>query len=276
MERARHYQTTTRDTLTPRQREVLELIARGRTNGEIAEQLGITLDGAKFHVREILAKLEVESREEAASWWRKDQSPWSRLGSALHSLISGLPLKPFAAVAGAAGTVAVAGYIAFAMSNGTEKARALPRCDPDALSWSTDSSRSVDDPGKMTYTASAWTWNDCELSAVVGVGAYAAQFDSPTSSPGRFGSGGTFVSSGPRIAVAIENQPVGTAKRALISGTVANLCGGPDVLLVIQTPAQTSYRLSVPFVPCMDPETPMQFEAEWTANKLAREAALRR
>ncbi|MGH2610551.1 MAG: helix-turn-helix domain-containing protein, partial [Tepidiformaceae bacterium] len=58
------------DQLTPRQREVLALIARGRTNGEIAQQLGITLDGVKWHVREILSKLDVPSREEAAEVWR--------------------------------------------------------------------------------------------------------------------------------------------------------------------------------------------------------------
>lgn len=59
------------DSLTSRQREVLELIARGRTNSEIAAQLGITLDGAKWHVREILGKLDVTSREEAAQAWRE-------------------------------------------------------------------------------------------------------------------------------------------------------------------------------------------------------------
>ena len=32
--------------LTPKQREVLALIASGRTNAEIAEELGVSLDGA--------------------------------------------------------------------------------------------------------------------------------------------------------------------------------------------------------------------------------------
>ena len=35
---------------TPRQHEVLSLIEKGRTNGEIAEILGISLAGAKWHV----------------------------------------------------------------------------------------------------------------------------------------------------------------------------------------------------------------------------------
>jgi DNA-binding CsgD family transcriptional regulator len=50
--------------LTPRQREVLRLVVRGHTNGEIAERLGISLQGAKWHVRELLTKFGVESREE--------------------------------------------------------------------------------------------------------------------------------------------------------------------------------------------------------------------
>jgi DNA-binding CsgD family transcriptional regulator len=54
------------DVLTPRQFEVLELIRKGLTNPQIAERLGISPDGAKWHVKEILWKLDAPSREEAA------------------------------------------------------------------------------------------------------------------------------------------------------------------------------------------------------------------
>jgi DNA-binding CsgD family transcriptional regulator len=54
------------DDLTQREREVLDLIRVGLTNEEIAERLGITLDGAKYHVSQILSKLGVATREEAA------------------------------------------------------------------------------------------------------------------------------------------------------------------------------------------------------------------
>lgn len=56
------------DVLTPRQWEVLELVREGRTNPQIARELGISPDGAKFHVSEIITKLGVTSREEAAGW----------------------------------------------------------------------------------------------------------------------------------------------------------------------------------------------------------------
>ena len=58
----------TPDLLTPREIEVLALIREGLTNREIAETLGISLQGVKYHVTEILGKLGVSSREEAAGW----------------------------------------------------------------------------------------------------------------------------------------------------------------------------------------------------------------
>jgi DNA-binding CsgD family transcriptional regulator len=75
--RPAHYRT--RDILTPRQREVLALVARGYTNPQIASELGISLDGAKFQVSEILARLDVSSREEAAAWWNAEHSPVARV-----------------------------------------------------------------------------------------------------------------------------------------------------------------------------------------------------
>jgi hypothetical protein len=47
---------------------VLGLIREGLADQEIADRLEITLAGAKYHVSEILTKLGVESREEAAAW----------------------------------------------------------------------------------------------------------------------------------------------------------------------------------------------------------------
>lgn len=53
------------EPLTPREREVLALLAEGLANKAIAARLGISEHTAKFHVNAILAKLGVDSRAEA-------------------------------------------------------------------------------------------------------------------------------------------------------------------------------------------------------------------
>jgi len=53
-------------TLTRREREVLELIARGRSNKRIAFELGISEKTVKTHVGHVLAKLGVTDRTQAA------------------------------------------------------------------------------------------------------------------------------------------------------------------------------------------------------------------
>ncbi len=53
--------------LTPRELEVLRLVADGRSNRQIAEELFISIKTASVHVSNILAKLEVSSRIEAAA-----------------------------------------------------------------------------------------------------------------------------------------------------------------------------------------------------------------
>jgi DNA-binding CsgD family transcriptional regulator len=53
--------------LTPREREVLALVAAGRTNRQIGEALFISDKTASVHVSNILAKLGVANRSEAAA-----------------------------------------------------------------------------------------------------------------------------------------------------------------------------------------------------------------
>jgi DNA-binding NarL/FixJ family response regulator len=56
------------DALTPREVEVLRLVAEGATNKEIATRLCITVNTVKNHLREILAKLNLQNRTQAASY----------------------------------------------------------------------------------------------------------------------------------------------------------------------------------------------------------------
>jgi DNA-binding CsgD family transcriptional regulator/signal transduction histidine kinase len=59
------------DRLQPREREVLELVAAGRRNREIAAALHISENTVKFHVGNILRKLEAGSRGQAAALARQ-------------------------------------------------------------------------------------------------------------------------------------------------------------------------------------------------------------
>ena len=55
------------DILTPRERQVLELVARGYPNKSIAYELGISEHTAKFHVGSLLTKLNAASRAEVVT-----------------------------------------------------------------------------------------------------------------------------------------------------------------------------------------------------------------
>lgn len=53
--------------LSPRETEILHLVIKGMTNPDICAALGISLGTAKAHIRNILAKLQVADRTEAAA-----------------------------------------------------------------------------------------------------------------------------------------------------------------------------------------------------------------
>ena len=62
----RHREPEPHETLTPREMEVLKLIAEGKSNQEIADQLFIAVKTVKTHITNILSKLGVEDRTQAA------------------------------------------------------------------------------------------------------------------------------------------------------------------------------------------------------------------
>ena len=59
-------ESTPRDELTDREKEVLQLVSRGVTSKEAGRNLGISESTVNYHVKNILAKLHARNRAEAA------------------------------------------------------------------------------------------------------------------------------------------------------------------------------------------------------------------
>ena len=55
------------EILTGREREILQLLADGMSNADVAQRLFISQETVKSHVRHILAKLEAETRTQAVA-----------------------------------------------------------------------------------------------------------------------------------------------------------------------------------------------------------------
>jgi DNA-binding CsgD family transcriptional regulator len=60
-----------REPLTPRQLEILRLIAAGQTTAEIASRLYLSPETVRWHVKAILRKLNARTRAEAAAALRE-------------------------------------------------------------------------------------------------------------------------------------------------------------------------------------------------------------
>ncbi|MBR5525228.1 MAG: response regulator transcription factor [Brochothrix sp.] len=74
MKRLTHVQETPlHEELTKREKEILLLITKGKSNQEIADELFITLKTVKTHVSNILSKLNVQDRTQAVIYAFKHQ-----------------------------------------------------------------------------------------------------------------------------------------------------------------------------------------------------------
>src|SRR4029077_17189762 len=60
------------EILTAREREILQLLADGMSNADVAQQLFISQETVKSHVRNIVAKLEAEPRTHAVRMRRRE------------------------------------------------------------------------------------------------------------------------------------------------------------------------------------------------------------
>jgi DNA-binding CsgD family transcriptional regulator len=55
------------DRLTPREAQVLRFTSQGRTNSQVAGDLGVSVHSVKFHLASVYRKLGVRNRTEAAA-----------------------------------------------------------------------------------------------------------------------------------------------------------------------------------------------------------------
>ncbi|HEX5478516.1 MAG TPA: LuxR C-terminal-related transcriptional regulator [Dehalococcoidia bacterium] len=61
------------EQLSERRKRILDGIVEGKSNPVLAEELGLTLDGIKWHVSEMLGELGLSTRQELAGWWREER-----------------------------------------------------------------------------------------------------------------------------------------------------------------------------------------------------------
>jgi DNA-binding NarL/FixJ family response regulator len=64
-----------RMALTPREREIMELLAHGLDNDDIAKRLFITRNTLKNHITRVFAKLGVTTRSQAVAYWLREHGP---------------------------------------------------------------------------------------------------------------------------------------------------------------------------------------------------------
>ena len=108
MERNRRGRPRHPDVLTPAEWRVLEALREGGTNAEIGARLGIGVETVKYHIANMLAKLELRDRRALASWRPEERrgrlGAWFTVPAALWTVA-----RPIAWVG--AGTAAVAGVV---------------------------------------------------------------------------------------------------------------------------------------------------------------------
>lgn len=119
--------------VTRRQKQVLDLLLRGRTNAQIAEELGISLEGAKWHVREVLEVTGAGSREEAAEIWRTENGLPRRFARMTWGI---------AAAAGLLGVAAVLAAVVFVLVSRGDEGKDLTAPTPDPAPSATPTSTS--------------------------------------------------------------------------------------------------------------------------------------
>ncbi len=192
------------DILTPAERRVLDELRAGGTNAEIAERLGISADGVKYHVSNMLGKLGLENRQQLAAW---REPPRERRRWLFAPLAVPFPLKVAAGVTG--GAVAVAAIVvaiiltlprdpvpvdadgAVSVSTGREHSCALLESGA-IVCWGFNSAGQTDAPEGRFRALSAGGWHTCAIRESGEVVCWGDNTDGQTDAPaGSFRALGT-------------------------------------------------------------------------------------
>lgn len=103
------------DILTPAEQRVLTYLRRGLTNSEIAEELGISLNGVKYHISNMLGKLGLQHREDLAVWHPQNRETfrhmWANVPVAVRLFAVSI------AAASGVGIVVFAGFVIASLGN---------------------------------------------------------------------------------------------------------------------------------------------------------------
>ena len=189
------------EILTPAEQRVLNELRRGGTNAEIAARLGVTLDAVKYHISNMLGKLELDNREQLAAWRPERRRLFGLLAvpAALESL--GRPLLWTGATLAGAAVVAVVVVVLLVLSTLDDSEEQSPIPPPDMavqVSASGSSACAVRDSGRLicwpgywiavpqdgTYrSVSVGSGRACAIEASGTVACWAAQVPLPQSAP---------------------------------------------------------------------------------------------
>ncbi|MDC0721673.1 LuxR C-terminal-related transcriptional regulator [Nannocystis bainbridge] len=174
--------------LSPRQREVLQLVARGLTNPEIGQVLGISGETVRTHVAAVLARLEVSNRTEAATVYLEWSATTERIARVLlRPAIAVLPLVALDADPRAADIAAGISHdlvVLFSRwcwfpviaSASTRGSRALA-CDAQALGERLGARFLVD--AKLRSAGAVWRITACVADTANGHCLWAETYDFP-------------------------------------------------------------------------------------------------
>ncbi|MGE0599380.1 MAG: LuxR C-terminal-related transcriptional regulator [Dehalococcoidia bacterium] len=143
------------EPLTPAEQRVLEEVRTGATNAEIAMRLGLSINTVKYHVANMLSKLEAEDRKELAAWPGAGGRSWRRFG-----LWIGAGMLGVGAVVGAAVFFATRdssapeqqAFVAALLNNAEGQATTLV-----VREWPNDSTVTLIDGAQRTAIGPAWS-----------------------------------------------------------------------------------------------------------------------